>query len=531
MSDTGSVPPHLGHTGPATLCPVTDLLPGRTATSRREADRWAGLALAVVLAASLAHQVLYSTLAEDAYISLRYSAQLLAGNGLVFNPGEYVEGYSNFLWVLLVAAGGLVHDNLVDVARALAVASTLVAVALTALLVRRVSGSAWAGVAAAAVVASSASVAAYGPSALETPLFAALLLAVLLAVVADRPLAAGLLVAAATMTRPDGAVVAIVVLGWLLARREWRSARALFVAAAVPGAIWTVWRVTYYGHLLPNPIAAKSGGALSAQLASGWAYATGFAAASWPLLLATGIGLVLAVRDVRTRPVVALLAAVTVVYGGFFVAAGGDWMPAWRFFAPIVPLLAAIIGLGISTLRSPGTRGAAAFVVAAVCGASVLTSITHPSTLSLVREWERQVRDLSSTGAWLNRTLPSGTVIATYANGALSYEARDLVVVDLLGLTDEHIARDGQRDPNAMVGHAAQDYPYVLNIRRPEVIAVNGGGWYSAPTCDAPTVLGGYVPALFQPAPDRWMVVYLRPDRAEQLRALLADGQFVPRDC
>ena len=40
---------------------------------------------------------------DDAFISFRYAENLVAGNGLVFNPGERVEGYTNFLWVVLIA--------------------------------------------------------------------------------------------------------------------------------------------------------------------------------------------------------------------------------------------------------------------------------------------------------------------------------------------------------------------------------------------------------------------------------------------
>jgi hypothetical protein len=36
-------------------------------------------------------------------ISMRYAANLAAGAGLVWNPGERVEGYTNFLWTLLMA--------------------------------------------------------------------------------------------------------------------------------------------------------------------------------------------------------------------------------------------------------------------------------------------------------------------------------------------------------------------------------------------------------------------------------------------
>ncbi|MEO8666684.1 MAG: hypothetical protein ABI462_14415, partial [Ignavibacteria bacterium] len=38
---------------------------------------------------------------DDAYISFRYIQNFVNGNGLVFNIGERVEGYTNLLWVLL----------------------------------------------------------------------------------------------------------------------------------------------------------------------------------------------------------------------------------------------------------------------------------------------------------------------------------------------------------------------------------------------------------------------------------------------
>jgi arabinofuranosyltransferase len=40
---------------------------------------------------------------DDAYISYRYAENLMHGHGLVYNPGERVEGYSNLLYILLVA--------------------------------------------------------------------------------------------------------------------------------------------------------------------------------------------------------------------------------------------------------------------------------------------------------------------------------------------------------------------------------------------------------------------------------------------
>jgi hypothetical protein len=42
-------------------------------------------------------------LSDDAFISFRYAAHLLRGDGLVYNVGERVEGYTNLLWTLLLA--------------------------------------------------------------------------------------------------------------------------------------------------------------------------------------------------------------------------------------------------------------------------------------------------------------------------------------------------------------------------------------------------------------------------------------------
>src|SRR5688572_9274188 len=45
----------------------------------------------------------YYVLFDDAMVSMRYAWNLAHGNGAVWNPGEYVEGYTNPLWMLYMA--------------------------------------------------------------------------------------------------------------------------------------------------------------------------------------------------------------------------------------------------------------------------------------------------------------------------------------------------------------------------------------------------------------------------------------------
>src|SRR4029079_4952501 len=53
----------------------------------------------------------YFCLFDDAMVSLRYAWNLAHGDGLVWNPGERVEGITSFLWTLYMSLGALFLDK------------------------------------------------------------------------------------------------------------------------------------------------------------------------------------------------------------------------------------------------------------------------------------------------------------------------------------------------------------------------------------------------------------------------------------
>lgn len=498
--------------------------------------RWPVLVGALVL--STLHQVMFSTLAEDAFISLRYSAQLADGNGLVFNVGEKVEGYSNFLWVVLVAAPhALFGTDIVTTARVLGVLCTLACVLVGYALARRLTGSAGAGTLAAVVIAAASSLAAYGPSGLETSLFALLVLLVLLAVQAGWSFVAGLLVALATMTRPDGVVVAVVVGVWLLARavrrRRWRAPLLFAAGAVLLAAPWTVWRVAYYGHLTPNAIAAKSGASFDWLLESGFTYLGGYAIAAQALVVVVPVALFALVKQ-RTLGMPTLIMVLAIGYVAFFVATGGDWMPGWRFFAPAMPLLA--VGCVAALHGSwPVVSRAAPVLAASIAGLLLVSSVWQQNFKKTIDTWHDQVNDLADTGKWVAETLEPGTVVATFANGALSYEAGTrITVVDLLGLTDEHIARHGKRDLTKMIGHQAQDYDYVIEERKPSVVFRSGMGFdkVKSTSCYLGKPFGeDYRALMYRVVGHRlWVTVLVRKDQLEEIQSRLDRSRDFARE-
>jgi arabinofuranosyltransferase len=506
--------------------------------------------LAGVLGFALVHLLMYGVVAEDAYISLRYSQQLADGNGPVFNVGEKVEGYSNFLWVVLVAIPAVVAGaDVVTVARVLGVLCALATIVVAFDLVRRISGSAPAGLLAATVIAASGGLAGYGASGLETPLFVLLMLLTLLAVWVKRPLLAGVLVALATMTRPDGALIAVLIGGWLIwrafrTRTGWRAPVWYLAGALVLAVPWTIWRLTYYGHLLPNAVVAKSGVSLDILFGIGWDYLLGFVTITQALLLLVPVAIfLLAFRrgddGHEARALIWLIFGLASAYTTFVVLVGGDWMPAYRLFAPVVPLLvvgiAAVWALprGLDPDRPRPLPRAGAVVAASLALLMIAVSATHTRMRPAFLAWERSIAQLADTGRWLDRSLPPDAVISTYANGALTFATgNDRMVVDQLGLTDEHIARNGKRDPNGMVGHQAYDFEYLVDVRRPDVMVTDGRGFLDSKVCTPATVFAeDYQLANFQVG-EQWLFLYVRKDKADALLgALGTDPRFRYQPC
>ena len=215
-------------------------------------------------------------LTDDAFISFRYARNLLEGHGLVFNPGEYVEGYSNFLWILELAAlwgvFGLRPEQTAPWLSVVCTVGTLAAMLwwtarLPGMPQRRLVG--WMAL---GLVCSSATFAEWSSAGgLETRQFTLFLV---LAVVGltlypehrRALLGVSLSLAAAALTRPEGPLFAACCFGWYVGqrrvdtgtwRRDWQSVAWLVGPFVVLVGAHYLFRYVYYGEWLPNTYYAK----------------------------------------------------------------------------------------------------------------------------------------------------------------------------------------------------------------------------------------------------------------------------------
>lgn len=319
----------------------------------------------------------YYTLFDDAMISMRYAQNLAAGHGLVWNVGEVppVEGYTNLLWTLWMAAIHLLPLPLSKTSLVVMASGALILIALAwvvAATARTLTGvrRSWAGLFAAFLTAFSFPLIYWTLRGMEVGFLALLasagtLLAFRLQEERRPPLLLGLslCLAALVLTRDDAVTIAGVLVAYaVLTAPTWRSragtAALLGAAVAVPKAIHLAFRWSFYGDLLPNTYYLKLGGSTLADRAGRGALTFGAAAAQQllPLLAIAGL-LLLALRrgrDPVLRSRLLLLAALVLVQSAYSVYVGGD---AWeymrmanRYVAVALPALALLAGLGLARL-------------------------------------------------------------------------------------------------------------------------------------------------------------------------------------
>ncbi len=338
------------------------------------------LLLALCLLALVWHTLYwYSEISDDAYISFRYARNLAQGDGLTYNPGERVEGFSNFLWVILLAVQLRCHvTDLGLAAKILGLLCSGGTILLVPLLFRRLYPDLdplWS-VLPAAMLAFNPSFASWTTRGLEVPLFVLLLTAVVLLFASrTHETAAGLtllmlLFTGLSLSRPEGimylAVPAIDAVRHSRDRRRlWHDLTLILVVAAF-FVLFLIWRRYYFGELYPNTFFAKITYGLPF-----FAKPRGTRYVAFFLLQrnrAFTISLILAsLTAAAVRRFRFLLLAPVVIGLAYAWYVNGDWMDNYRFLVPILPfLLIGLVGSLAVIPRFTRSRRAAAYALGAV---------------------------------------------------------------------------------------------------------------------------------------------------------------------
>jgi hypothetical protein len=403
---------------------------------------------------------------DDAYISFRYAHNLVTGQGLVFNHGERVEGFTNFLWVFVLAPFEALGWDLFQVCEVLGTLLGIACLVVTGRLTAWVNGDRrmltqmWG----ALWLATSASFVLWAKSGLEQPLVSLLPIAGAFvlwrarsaAANERRYLVAGLIMGAGAMTRPELHLMAILVglplvVDAVRARRV-RRAEWLYVAGILAVTVpCHAFRFFYYGTLIPNTFYAKT--------ASGWivwhegikTVADMFAFNHTGLL---AVMAPLAFANRRRTLEKATMGAIVVAFLAFYASVGVDEMQWHRLFLPALPFLCVLAALGIQNLldavvNALERRGSvpAARTAAWCVGWAAVVVACRANFLFTYREVNgfNGHGDLAGTfhpdlGKFLVRHERPGGLVAFQDMGSTPYHAPDIDFLDFVGLVDKTVA-------------------------------------------------------------------------------------------
>lgn len=398
---------------------------------------------------------------DDAFISFRYAANFVHGYGLTWNPGEpNIEGYTNPLWTLLMTIPIRLGYDPILFSFSLGIVCFLCTLLATYRLALGVLGCARLATLCVILLGANYTFSAYATGGLETQMQAMLLVCVALMVFRichtdqRRPFdlaVVSIVTAAAVLTRLDSLLPIVVIylaLLWaLLKSHNTPAVKCIYIAAALlPGLVigmsYGLWKLVYYGDLLPNTYYAKA--ACGTSLVRGVKYVWGFLGTyGWLPFMALALARIrhIGARSLWIRPLLIVI-AVWIVY---VVKVGGCFME-FRFLVPVLPFV--VIGILGALSEALAPAGQLAVVVGLL-----LMSFFHQATFN-GRNGVESIRQLSGhisyekwdeIGKMLGRMFreerPEIT-IATTAAGAIPYYS-ELKTVDMLGLSDPWIARNG----------------------------------------------------------------------------------------
>jgi hypothetical protein len=455
---------------------------------------WPVLVAAAIL---LPHARLFDFVTDDAYISFRYAVNLAEHGQLVFNLGERVEGFTNFLWTVLLAAGIKMGVGPVAASRFLGIAfgvGTLAVLVRSSLRLAGQRASAW-HLIAPTLLAGTGAFACWCTGGLETQLFTFLSTLgfelLLTEIAAGRGAASAAAFALAGMTRPEGVMffglAALFRLAtWLGRERRLRPQRHEVIWAGLFGLLFVpyfVWRWRYFGWLFPNTFYVKSSGGTGTWML-GLYYLRRFAEDYGVLFL---VPLAIAGRpardDLPRRDLFRLTALLWLAFAAYVIKVGGDFMGLYRFILPVIPLGALTLQeaahrlyirlrplAGARALTLAGAVVAAGFIIGSAHVTRIATThVGADNGIDTPAYLKKYAEDRIAVGRWFGQYAHPDDLMTVGGAGVIPYYS-GIPAYDVFGLVDSTIAHDPHMTVSNRPGHQKWGSDAYMLSRSPTLI-------------------------------------------------------------
>lgn len=432
---------------------------------------------------------------DDAYISYRYGKNLMEGKGLVYNQGEYVEGYTNFLWTVITSPFTQIKDIDVSIfSSSLGLMFSILNILLLAAIAKQFNGGThiyykYLILLPPLFMAIDDSIAFWAIGGMEFPVYTLFILGIVYNYFKLNEKSSHLyyliiFLMLCTLTRPEGnMIVVITLIHMFLFRKSILKFKKVFLGIIIWYAIFcTVYygfKFLYYGQLIPNTFYAKGVTDLQMNIVLGTKYLA--------MCIGTRIYIFIFILFIPFKKAfgefkLSYLLSFVFIYIVYLVMVGGDWMIANRFFVPILPMLYILSVVGfINVISKIGIyyNDIVKSQKFAKISSAVLAILLFVSTLSLLEYKQLIIKDnnaryelqWSMFGKWLKLNADPNTVIAVGPAGKIPYYS-ELYTIDMWGLNNDYIAKTESKRLQA--GHKKFDIEYVLSLNPEYIIGYAG---------------------------------------------------------
>lgn len=446
-------------------------------------SRWTAYFMLVLVALFLCLYVRYIDqktshwMVDDAFISFRYAENLASGKGLVYNEGERVEGYTNFLWVILLATCKKFGIDIVPLSQYLSLISALLIIIilfhLPYLLYEKPPNPIFNPISC-LFLAANTTFSLWILSGLESLFFLLFVISsITLYLHNPKSLYLPVLIALSTLTRPEGILVFGVTFlcKLVLERKIDVQFLLIFLLLYLP---YFIWRYSYYGFLFPNTFYAKVSDDVATQAYRGLVYTYNFLKNSGSFLL---LPIIFALIGYRRFKILYLFLMVF-VWTAYIIRVGGDGLQQYRFFLPILPVIYLLVQEGLRYICSTQIKVKKfkiryITIILALALVPIFIKLSFASTLAYLNQPipDNLVKDGKRFASYLLADSNKGKVIAVNSAGAIPYYFKQ-TAIDMLGLNDVHIAHTKSTveiKETKATGHERYDGRYVLS-KRPDYI-------------------------------------------------------------